>query len=189
MSGTRSLKETTNDELYGLLKHGEAQKSWTIGQLGEYERRGRRTFDHDKSLVTLLDATLAEQNEKLAEIWRPYQEEISRIAAAPIIQATQKWAADFARTNTLLASKAIRADVSVPTLSDVLDLDPRISDQPASSPGIEEVLTTHLAPIFARQDGHLSQIARNTKWDWKQWVLFALALVAAVTGVFSAVWR
>jgi hypothetical protein len=192
MSETSRYSSMSNEEFLKILKSKEADKSWTLGEVIEYQRRGAHAFDHDLKLIRSLDRFIAEQNTKYGEILKPIQDSMSKIVSLSISDSTTKLLKNLASQNSYIDS--LLPIFELPPLSfpkfelkDVVKIDPTIVDRPLTSPHSQKVIVEGFHEATKSHSGHLAQIAENTRWDWKQWTLFGLAAVAAVTGILSLI--
>lgn len=190
MTESYSYKDLSNDDFYKILKSAENNSSWTLGQIIEYQRRGSRAFDYDKKLVTVLDKYIDAQNQKFALILQPYKDTLAKALSVPLSQSTKHVLDNFAAQNAKLAAllpkvQVPKFDFPVDVLSDIAKLEPRVIERPLSSPSVQQVIVQGLDEMSNIHGGFLEEIAENTKWDWRQWTLFALAAIAAAASVIA----
>ncbi len=182
------FNEMSDDAFYKLLKSKEHDQSWTIRELIEYEKRGSRPFDHDLKLVAAIDHLLAQQQQKFAEILKPLQDSMSKMVSMTVSDSTKRLFESLQNENAKFASLFPKIEVpkfDFPTLdlADLARIEPAIIDRPYASAKSQEALVESIREVFDPQTSHLARIANNTMWDWKQWTLFGLAAVAALTGI------
>jgi hypothetical protein len=190
MGDVSRYSDMSNDEFFKILKSKEIDMSWTIGEVIEYQRRGSHAFDYDLKLVATLNRFIEKQNEKYAEILKPIQESMSKMVSLTISDSTKRFLDSITSQNNKIASLLPKFDaqsVSFPKfdLKDILKIEPTIIDTPLASSRAQKVIVEGFQEVANAQIGHLAEIAANTRWDWKQWTLFALAAIGAITGILG----
>ena len=190
MTENASYKALSNDDFYKALKTAEGDASWTLGQVIEYQRRGSRAFDYDKKLVMALDKYIETQNQKFDQILRPYKDMVAEALAGSLTQSNKHVLEVFAAQNSKFAAllpqvQVPKFDFSRDALKDIAKIEPRVIEKPLSSPNVQQVIVQGLEAMSNTHGGFLEEIAQNTKWDWRQWTLFALAAIAAGASVIA----
>lgn len=165
MSKDKLLSELSNAEFIEVLRSREADCSWTVGEVSEYENRGSDFLHNDADLRDKIDAFLEEYYDKIRTLFEPYRDSLAKIA--------QEVSGSFVVPKFELP----RID-----LSGLLESHPNLEQQPLNSPVVQAVGESEVQAIV----GSLKNIDQNTKWNGKQWALLIFTIWAALAGTWAA---
>lgn len=80
MSRDKLLSELSNAEFIEVLRSREADCSWTVGRLSEYENRVSGFLYDNTGLKDKIDSFIEEYHEKIRVPFEPYRESLEKIA-------------------------------------------------------------------------------------------------------------
>lgn len=166
MNENKPLSQLSDAEFIELLRSREADLSWTVGQLSEYENRGSGFLQNDADLRDKIDAFLEQYYEKIRKLFEPYRQSWSKLAGE-------------------LSKSLVFPRIEIPRLeiSSLLESHPSIEQQPLNSPAVQVVEKSLMANI----ERAVQNIDRNTKWGAGQWALLAFTIWAALASTWAAI--
>lgn len=165
MNEDRPLSKLSNAEFIELLRSREADLSWTVGQLSEYENRGSQFLNNDSDLRDKIDAFLEQYYERLRKLFEPYRQLLAKLAGEV--------------SKSFAVPKIVFPRIE---LSGLLESHPSLEQQPLNSPVVQAVGESEVQSIV----GSLQNIDRNTKWSRRQWALLIFTIWAAIAGTWAA---
>lgn len=139
-----------------------------------------------------LDSFAKKQSEKFAQILAPHKETYARAIAGSMTQSMRHLLDSVAQQNAKFAVflpkvEEPNLEFSSNPLAEILSMEPKLADTQLTSPTFQTVIVDGLKEMDQSHFGVLSQIALNTSWGSKEWMLFWLTWVAAVAGIAAAV--
>lgn len=166
MKEKKSLSKLSNAEFIELLRTREADLSWTVGELSEYENRGSDFLHEDADLKDKIDAFLDEYYVKIRKLFEPYRQSLAKLAA------------EAAKPFALPKIEFPRIEIS-----GLLESHPNLEQQPLNSPVVQAVGESEVRSIV----DSLENIDKNTKWGRGQWALLVFTIWAALASTWAAV--
>lgn len=176
----KPLSELSHAEFLELLRSRRRERSWTVGQLSEYERRGPDFLVQDSGLRDEIDQVLEDYYERLRESFEPLQKYWKNLLPDSF-------------GDSLVVPKL---GISNLTITNLLDKNPVLASEPLHSDlvrneekaEVESSFTVlhELLGSFRNVEENTRKVEVNTKWGLGQWALLFFAFWAAVASTFSA---
>ncbi len=165
MNQSNSLSNLSDAEFIELLRSREADLSWTVGQLSEYENRGSDFLHNDADLRDKIDVFLEEYYARIRNLFEPYRQSLAKLGQ------------DVSNSFAIPKIEFPRFEVS-----GFLEHHPSLEKLPLNSPLVREVEQSEVESIV----GSLQNIDRNTKWGAGQWALLVFTIWAALASTWAA---
>lgn len=180
MDINKPLSELSDAEFIELLRSRRRERSWTVGQLSEYERRDPDFLSQDSGLRDEIDQVLEGYYERLQESFEPLQKYWTNLLPDSF-------------GSSLVVPKLEIANLN---MSNLLDKNPFLASEPLHSELARNEERAEVESSFTVLDELLGssrnveentrKVEINTKWGLGQWALLFFAFWAALASTFSA---
>lgn len=202
MTDPERYEDMSDEELIADLRQHLRDRSWTLGQLAELERRGFDSIKRDEELHAAITEEYRALQEKLRTAFEPLRERVAAIneqfAKQISASLTPSWKFPVPRWSppqlqlptTASGIEALASSPWSPVTPLGEELDPIVDRVRASAEQEvehqEQMLALQSAQLEALTNLH-SEAQRSNKRDLIDWALFGAAVVAAVAAVAGVV--
>jgi hypothetical protein len=166
MNEDKPLSKLSNAEFIDLLRSGESNLSWTVGQLSEYENRGSDFLHNDVDLRDKIDTFLEGYYERVRALFEPHRESLAKLSL------------DISKSFVIPKIEFPKIEIS-----GLLENHPNLERQPWNSPAVQAVEKSEVESIV----GYIQNIDKNTKWGSGQWALLVFTIWAALASTWAAI--
>lgn len=193
----------SEEALIEHLKKRAKDKSWSVAEVIEVERRGYQVLDSEPDIRDAIKTQSGASIDLMKNIWEPQLKQFQELTAkalGPSSDVLRKLAGDIAGQNLegfYQASKETADKIKGLTSSAFPSLlanqfpraitaDPYLMSQPLESPQVRQALLQEQMLEVQRQTVDLiSALVKLSKRSWFEWSLWGFALLAAIAGLIA----
>jgi hypothetical protein len=197
------LSELSDEALIARLKKKAKDKSWSVAEVIEVERRGYQVLDSEPEIRDAIKSQLSASLELMKNVLEPQLKQFQELRAktlGPSSDVLRKLAGDIAGQNLegfYQASKETADKIKGLTsyafpsslayqFPRAITADPYLMSQPLESPQVRQALLQEQMLEVQRETVELmSALVKLSKRSWFEWTLWGFALVAAVVGLIA----
>jgi hypothetical protein len=182
------LSELSDEALIARLKKKAKDKSWSVAEVIEVERRGYQVLDSEPEIRDAIKSQLSASLELMKKVLEPQLKQFKEMTAkalGPTSDAIRKLAegSDAIRK---LAEDNFKFKGLAYQFPRAITADPYLMAQPLESPQVRQaLLQEQMLEVQRETMALMSALVGLSKRSWFERSLWGFALLAAITGIVS----